>query len=149
MYQARRAALEDGLSDGMATHFSERIRTKMGSPVGVRSDGCARDCSTTSPTLTWKSRYSPRKSLAWTVARMMLSLSTPVGSCSDSSTSSGRTDTMAVLFLATPSPACALMPPSAEETTQRPLLPSAEVTVPPMKFVLPTKSATNWFLGVS
>src|SRR5262249_8929798 len=118
MYQARRAALEDGLSDGMATHFSERIRTKIGSPVGVRSDGCARDCSTTSPTLTWKSRYSPRKSLAWTVARMTFSPVAPCGSCSDSSTSSDPIETITVALLATPSADYAWISPIAERTRQ-------------------------------
>src|SRR5262245_66471305 len=92
-------ALRDDLSDGMATHFSDRISTKIESPVGVRSEGCARDCSTTPPTLTWKSRYSPRKSLECTVARMTLSPADAVGSRSDSSTSSGRTDTMTLLCL--------------------------------------------------
>ena len=51
------------------------------------------------------------------------------------------------MFLLTPSLACALSSPMAERTTQ---VPSATVsTVPPMKLVLPTKSATNLSVGCS
>ena len=46
---------------------------RSGRRSGVRSDGCARASSTTSPTLTWKSRYSPRKTLASTVPEQTLS----------------------------------------------------------------------------
>src|SRR5207245_1652716 len=51
------------------------------------------------------------------------------------------------VFLAPPSLACALSSPIAELTTQRPSW--MAVTVPPMKLVVPTKSATNLSFGCS
>ena len=58
--------------------------------------------------------------MALTVPLQTVSPSAAAGGASDSSTSSGRTDTIAVPHLAIPSPACALSSPIADLTTQRP-----------------------------
>ena len=51
--------------------------------------------------------------------------------------------------LASGSTHCTLSSPSAVATPQRPLPVAADATLPPMKLVLPTKSATNLLRGRS